>query len=59
MSLPPSVFSSASSFVRAKCASSGLMAASMSASGRLPSLAWFSGCGCTLPNTAAPPPSQR
>ena len=58
-SLPPSVFSSAKSRVRAKCGSSGLMAASMSASAKLPSRWCSNGCGCTLPSTAAPPPSQR
>jgi hypothetical protein len=37
----------------------GLMAASMAASGSEPSGWCSSGCGWTLPSTAAPPPSQR
>jgi hypothetical protein len=52
---PPQVFSSASSRVRAKCASSGLMAASISASAIVPSARCASGCGWMLPSTAAPP----
>ena len=43
--------------VRAKWASSGLIAASTDSSGNVPSLACASGCGWMPPSTAAPPPS--
>ena len=56
---PPVVFSSTTRRVRAKCGSSGLMAAAMSARRSVPS-GWVStGCGWIEPSTAMPPASQR
>jgi hypothetical protein len=55
--LPPMVFSSATSFVMAKCESSGLMAPSISARSIVPSGRFCSGCGWIEPSTAMPPAS--
>ena len=55
---PPIVFSSASSRVRAKCGSSGLIAASIMPRSIVPSGRFSTGWGWIDPSTAPPPASN-